>query len=42
MNIISETIRYIEIGETWGTSKGMLIPIILFTIISIGAVCFGV
>lgn len=42
MDIISETIQYVQIGETWGVGKGMLIPTILFTIAIISAVCFGV
>jgi len=41
MNIINETIQYVRIGETWGTDKGMLIPIILATIALIIAVYFG-
>ena len=42
MDIISETIQYVKIGETWGIGKGMLIPTILFTIVVIIAICFGV
>ena len=41
MNIISETTQYVRIGETWGTDKGMLIPIVLATIALIVAVYFG-
>ena len=42
MNIISETIQYVQIGETWGIDKGMLIPAILLTLIIITTVCFGI
>ena len=42
MDIISETIQYIKIGETWGIDKGMLIPAILLTAIIITTVCFGI
>lgn len=42
MDIISEIIQYIKIGETWGIGKGMLIPTIFFTIAIVITVCFGV
>lgn len=42
MDIISETIQYVKIGETWGIDKGMLIPTILLTLVIITTVCFGV
>ncbi len=41
MDIISETIQYVEIGETWGTTEGMLGPTIALTIGIIIAICFG-
>jgi len=41
MDIINETIQYIKIGETWGTTGGMLGPTIALTIGIIIAICFG-
>lgn len=42
MDIISETIQCVKIGETWGIDKGMLIPTILLTLVIITTVCLGV
>ena len=41
MDIINETIQYIKIGETWGTTEGMLGPTIALTLGIIIAICFG-